>query len=718
MDTSILINCFYDTLDMCNSPKLYSATEKAKEATKIYKKDFESNKAYGRFKAECIATAESFAEIIVKEGTTFAAAKEYIKYGKTAVLSFANPHNAGGGVRNGAMAQEECLCRSSNLYPCLLTENAQEEYYHYNKTNTDYFFSDRIIYSEGITVFKNDNEVPAIMPEKEWFHVSVITCAAPYIAERRYTNRAALKELFKKRIKNIFEVALDNNIQILVLGAFGCGAFKNPPELVASAFYEVINENEYRKWFDKIIFAIKNIGNPALPAACPNLTAFADVFCGISKEEYEGEEKNKHKRKQFSILGDSISTLEGFNPQGYKVFYTGENCNQSGVYEMKDTWWGKVIDFFGGELLVNNSWSGSRVAKIPDSSQLFPSGCSDERTAKLHINNVFPDVIIIYLGINDWCFGINSENKKNSKNQLECFDAAYDTMLAKLKTNYPNAEIWCCTLNSTFMSNNPSFVFPEVYNGNNINNYNKMIHDIAEKQKCKLIDLYYDKIPYDSIDGTHPNINGMRRLASKIIRLIDRYGSSKIKESVNIMLGRYKILRQIPAGTFTETYLVQDFSFNLYLMKVYDKANNINILIQETVQIAVLNHYMIPKIIDIIDDDEKLYIIREYFQGENLCNIIKTSGPQPFGQVIDWAKQICDVLQYLHTLNPPRIHRDIKPSNMILQPNGQLKLIEFGTMKTYKPNQSRDTVILGTVGYAAPEQFKVNPFVKTKFFKF
>ncbi len=67
--------------------------------------------------------------------------------------------------------------------------------------------------------------------------------------------------------------------------------------------------------------------------------------------------------KQFSILGDSISTLAGYNPKGYKVFYADENCEKSGVKEMQDTWWGKVIDFFGGELLVNNSWSCNKTSQ-------------------------------------------------------------------------------------------------------------------------------------------------------------------------------------------------------------------------------------------------------------------------------------------------------------------------------------------------------------------
>lgn len=879
MDRTALINCFQDTLHICNSPKLYLVTENAKNSTKVYKENFSSKNSYPCLKKDNTDMPENLAEIIVKEGTSFAIAKEYIKFGKTAVLNFANPHNAGGGVKNGAMAQEECLCRSSNLYPCLLTIEAQEQYYNYNKNNTDYFFSDRIIYSENITVFKNDNDIPVLMPEEDWFCVSIITCAAPYIAEAKYTNEIVLKELLKKRIKNIFEAALDNDIKILVLGAFGCGAFKNPPEVVAAAFHETIDENGYKKWFNKIIFAIKstmnNIENNTSYKACPNITAFESEFYGISKEARElaqstellsgrllnGKKeisvysewggKNKYKGKQFSILGDSISTLEGFNPHGYKVFYKDEICDKSGVKEMKNTWWGKIINFFGGELLVNNSWSGSRVTKLPDSSSLFPSGCSDERTSRLHINNVKPDIVIIYLGTNDWCFGaVMEKNKHKKKGNLEYFDTAYYKMLKNVKTNYPNAEIWCCTLNSTFMSNNPSFVFPEIYNGNNINDYNKIIHDIVIEQKCKLIDLYSVKIPYDSIDATHPNINGMNILAQNIIRCVDKFGREEWKnrdtssleedkfdyvildenitrilyngrislyikskdkklslEGTRFTLGRdndcdivfddnmiswlhavfylegftwyvadfsengiwlngnrlkpktkyelfaddlidiagkekiifyktsgrslvnsgfnnctqiferpkagkiinnkYEILKQISESAFTRIYLTQNLNLNtFYLLKICckSKIGSLNFLMQETDMVKNLNHHMIPKIIDIVDDNEYFGIIEEYFEGENLGNVIRKYGPQPLENVVSWARQICDVLQYLHTLDPPRIHRDIKPQNIILQADGHVKLIDFGTMIIYGSNQSRDGVI-GTRGYAPPEQY-------------
>lgn len=238
---------------------------------------------------------------------------------------------------------------------------------------------------------------------------------------------------------------------------------------------------------------------------------------------YNWKINNKYYKKQFSILGDSISTLEGYNPKGYRVFFKDEMCKKSNIKEMKDTWWGKVIEFFGGELLVNNSWSGSRVTKLSNRKELFPSGCSNERTNGLHINHVKPDVIIIYLGTNDWAFGalLNREGTDGAISvdfYCESFKQAYSLMIEQLKNNYPEAELWCCTLNSTFMSTNSRFVFPKIYNGNDIEQYNDTIKECARKYGCRTIDLYSYKMPYDSIDGSHPNSDGMNTLADLMIR--------------------------------------------------------------------------------------------------------------------------------------------------------------------------------------------------------
>ena len=146
-------------------------------------------------------------------------------------------------------------------------------------------------------------------------------------------------------------------------------------------------------------------------------------------------------------------------------------------------------------------------------------------------------------------------------------------------------------------------------------------------------------------------------------------------------------------------------------MKVCDKKNRHyspamreNIL-TEPYMMQKLNHPAIPRVVDIIEDEESIYIVRDYIEGETLETIVRMYGAQPADKVIEWGKQMCSALGYLHSQNPPLIYRDMKPANVILKPDGAIKFIDFGIMRAYKPNQSSDTCCLGTKGYAAPEQF-------------
>ncbi len=561
-----LVKVFNDTIKRCNETPLSRKTEYAKASSKVYFENFSADRRSYR---------SNPADVIVEENTSFATALKYKSFGKVAVLNFANPENPGGGVINGAMAQEECLCRCSNLYPCLAEQKIFNDYYGYHRRRRDEFYTDRLIYTKNITVFKDENY--KILPEEKWFDLDIITCAAPYIGKRKYTNRVALLNTFKSRIRNIFEVAIANKVDVIILGAFGCGAFKNPPVIVASAFHEVIDENIFLSIFSGIVFAIK-VDNEA---ENKNLCEFSDEFndiqltencpeyhlpeielpngkiipavvigdckgpSGIRMDEvkvnfsngaysaalYESENNvmlqrefmkwqyhNPYFGKQFSILGDSISTLEGYNPKGYKVFYSGENCEKSGVNEIEDTWWGKVINYFGGELLVNNSWSGSRVTKLPGREQLFPSGCSDERTSSLHIGAVKPDVIIVHLGTNDWARGVKLRSETGNYGDIEeNFEQAYSMMLDKVRRNYPVAEIWCCTLCETYIAEKTSFKFPHTYAGIHVEAYNEIVRDMARQKHCKLIDLYDYHMPYDSIDGSHPTRKGMSTIATAVV---------------------------------------------------------------------------------------------------------------------------------------------------------------------------------------------------------
>jgi serine/threonine-protein kinase len=118
-----------------------------------------------------------------------------------------------------------------------------------------------------------------------------------------------------------------------------------------------------------------------------------------------------------------------------------------------------------------------------------------------------------------------------------------------------------------------------------------------------------------------------------------------------------------------------------------------------------LDHPSLPRIVDIIDHDSVIYVIMDYIEGEPLSSILDEYGAQPQDLVIEWAIQLCEVLEYLHTCDPPIIYRDMKPANVMLKPDGNIKLIDFGIAREYKDQNLADTVSLGTKGYAAPEQF-------------
>lgn len=235
---------------------------------------------------------------------------------------------------------------------------------------------------------------------------------------------------------------------------------------------------------------------------------------------------NAYKGKKFSVMGDSISSLEGFLPKGYKCYYSGEVKELSGVKEKKDTWWGRVIDYYQGELVVNNSWSGSRVTRLSDQQWLFPSGCSEERTRMLHQPGKLPDIILIYMGINDWLNGAKVHMECMQDPQLlppgeeeRDFAYAYDSMIGKIRENYPHAQLWCCTLNTSTHEQNPEYQFPYYRGGIHIEAYNEVIRETAKRHSCQLVDIYRLDIPYETMEGTHPNAAGMKTLADGIIQI-------------------------------------------------------------------------------------------------------------------------------------------------------------------------------------------------------
>ena len=186
-------------------------------------------------------------KIIVSKKRTFEAAENYAKKGeKVAVLNFASSTNPGGGVVSGAGAQEECLCRISTLYFTLDTDENWERFYKPHRQRGNPLHNDDILYSPAVTVFKTDDLHPETLDENQWYDVDVITCAAPNLREmpsNRYNSgdgkekvsltNSELAKLHERRDHRIFDVAAQNGAKVLVLGAFGCGAFYNDPATVA-----------------------------------------------------------------------------------------------------------------------------------------------------------------------------------------------------------------------------------------------------------------------------------------------------------------------------------------------------------------------------------------------------------------------------------------------------------------------------------------------------
>lgn len=175
-----------------------------------------------------------------------------------------------------------------------------------------------------------------------------------------------------------------------------------------------------------------------------------------------------------------------------------------------------------------------------------------------------------------------------------------------------------------------------------------------------------------------------------------------------IFQGRYKILRVLGEGGMGKVYLAENINLKtLWAIKEISKKKNTSFdLLAEPNMLKNLNHPALPRIFDIFENEDFLYIIEDYVEGVSLDKALKTVEKYPEHTVIDWAKQICDVLIYLHNLKPnPIIYRDMKPSNLIVNSEGKVKLIDFGIAREYKAQAAEDTTVIGTRGYAAPEQY-------------
>ena len=180
----------------------------------------------------------------------------------------------------------------------------------------------------------------------------------------------------------------------------------------------------------------------------------------------------------------------------------------------------------------------------------------------------------------------------------------------------------------------------------------------------------------------------------------------------DLLGGKYRILSVVGRGGMSTVYLARNerANKNWAVKEVRKSGVNQDQVVEQSLLTEVeimkhLNNPHLPSIIDVIDIDDTFVIVMDFVEGNSLEKVLEHGSVSEI-QVIDLAKQLCDVLLYLHSCNPPIIYRDMKPANIVLRPDGVVMLLDFGTAKEYKYDESGDaTTCLGTRGYAAPEQY-------------
>jgi serine/threonine protein kinase len=192
--------------------------------------------------------------------------------------------------------------------------------------------------------------------------------------------------------------------------------------------------------------------------------------------------------------------------------------------------------------------------------------------------------------------------------------------------------------------------------------------------------------------------------------------------NTTLLKQRYRIVRKIGEGGFSAVYLAEDIMFNAAPRVIKEMSIQVNgsqpldpqevqqsieAFKQEAMLLASLTHPNLPRIYDHFEEQQRWYMVMDYIEGQTLEMMLKTApaGKLELPLVLHIANQLCTVLNYLHTRQPPIIFRDLKPANIMITESEHIYLIDFGIARLFKTGQAKDTVALGTPGYAAPEQF-------------
>lgn len=260
------VNVFQDTERLVKEKRILAEAVRYSTKNQILIPEYMQVKELMPEQEKHICRYQEQAEVVVSAKRTYEAASAY-KDKKVCVHNFASATNPGGGVTKGSSAQEECLCRCSTLYFNLNTSDMWTGFYSPHRAARDPVHNDDCIYTPGVMVFKTDTAEPKLMPEKDWYQVNVVTCAAPNLrlmpsnamnsGDGMKHVRLSDKELYElhvKRLSRIMDVAVAGGNEVMILGAFGCGAFENDPEIVARASKDVVEK--YLNCFETIEFAV------------------------------------------------------------------------------------------------------------------------------------------------------------------------------------------------------------------------------------------------------------------------------------------------------------------------------------------------------------------------------------------------------------------------------------------------------------------------------
>ncbi|QBD76495.1 hypothetical protein EPA93_10930 [Ktedonosporobacter rubrisoli] len=220
----------------------------------------------------------------------------------------------------------------------------------------------------------------------------------------------------------------------------------------------------------------------------------------------------------------------------------------------------------------------------------------------------------------------------------------------------------------------------------------------------------------DFCGTTLPEQSSFCPQCGKAMHVLQAQGGASVG-SGSLLQQRYRLLEKVGEGGFAFVYKARDEQrhgklvavkqINLAAMSAQEKIEATDTYNREITLLSALYHKSLPRLYDHFTDPEHWYIVMDYIAGETLEDRLAKfpGGRLPLRDVVSIGLALCDVLNYLHTQDPPIIFRDVKPANIMLTRTNHVYLIDFGIARRYREGSRRDTGVLGSPGYAAPEQY-------------